>query len=133
MAALYLVPELFAYGFLQKILRFLQEQSIVWPLVIVIGPSLVTHVEIAYALVHWTSLNLVGAPVAASVSLCVDTEAIAYMFSYGLNAAISTRVSNELGAGLPIRAKNAMGVSLKLSLLVAVLLGLAIGFGHNTV
>ena len=41
-------------------------------------------------------------------------------------------MSNELGAGLPIRAKNAMGVSLKLSLLVAVILVLAVGFGHNT-
>ena len=43
----------------------------------------------------------------------------------------STRVSNELGAGHPNRAKNAIGVSLKLSLLVGVTLVLAIAFGHN--
>nr|POE84808.1 protein detoxification 19 [Quercus suber] len=54
------------------------------------------------------------------------------MFSYGLSAAVSTRVSNELGASLPDQAKNAMGVSLKLSLLVAFILVLAIGFGHKT-
>ena len=41
-------------------------------------------------------------------------------------------MSNELGAGLPNRAKNAMGVRLKLSLLVVVILVLAIGFGHKT-
>ncbi|KAK7830817.1 protein detoxification 19 [Quercus suber] len=200
----FLIPGLFAYGFLQNILRFLQTQSILWPLVIFTGLPLVIHAGIAYTLVHWTSLSFVGAPLAASVSLwlsvlmlamyvtctkkfehtwggfslesfqyilpslklallsaamvcleywafeilvllagllqnsetttsliamCVNTEAIAFMLSYGLSAA--TRVSNELGAGHPNRAKNAIGVSLKLSLLVGVTLVLAIAFGHN--
>jgi hypothetical protein len=40
-------------------------------------------------------------------------------------------VSNELGAGHPNRAKNAMAVSLKLSLLLGVTLVLVITFGHN--
>ena len=40
-------------------------------------------------------------------------------------------MSNELGAGHPNRAKNAISVSLKLSLLVGVRLVLAIAFGHN--
>ncbi|XP_075667969.1 protein DETOXIFICATION 19-like [Castanea sativa] len=201
-----LIPGLFAYGFLQNILRFLQTQSILWPLVISTGLPLVIHTGVAYALVHWTSLGFVGAPLAASVSLwlsvlmlamyvtctkrfehtwggfsvesfqyilpslklallsaamvcleywafdilvllagllpnsetatsliamCVSTDAIAFMLSYGLSAAASTRVSNELGAGHPNRAKNAIGVSLKLSLLVGVTLALAIAFGHN--
>ncbi|XP_050247605.1 protein DETOXIFICATION 18-like [Quercus robur] len=202
----FLIPGLFAYGFLQNIVRFLQTQSILWPLVIFTGLPLVIHTGIAYALVHWTSLSFVGAPLAASVSLwlsvlmlamyvtctkkvehtwggfslesfqyilpslklallsaamvcleywayeilvllagllqnsetttsliamCVNTEAISFMLSYGLSAAASTRVSNELGAGHPNRAKNAIGVSLKLSLLVGVTLVLAIAFGHN--
>ncbi|KAK4576787.1 hypothetical protein RGQ29_027361 [Quercus rubra] len=202
----FLIPGLFAYGFLQNILRFLQTQSILWPLVIFTGLPLVIHTGIAYALVHWTSLSFVGAPLAASVSLwlsvlmlamyvtctkkfehtwggyslesfqyiltnlklalpsaamvcleywafeilvllagllqntetttsliamCVNTEAISFMFAYGLSAAASTRVSNELGAGHPNLAKNAMGVSLKLSFLVGVTLVLAIAFGHN--
>ncbi|CDY17027.1 BnaA08g03910D [Brassica napus] len=33
------------------------------------------------------------------VAICVNTEAISYMLTYGLSAAASTRVSNELGAG----------------------------------
>uniref|UniRef100_A0A7N2MBF2 Protein DETOXIFICATION n=1 Tax=Quercus lobata TaxID=97700 RepID=A0A7N2MBF2_QUELO len=65
------------------------------------------------------------------IAMCVNTEAISFMLSYGLSAAASTRVSNELGAGHPNRAKNAIGVSLKLSLLVGVTLVLAIAFGHN--
>ncbi|GLT72146.1 hypothetical protein SLA2020_441020 [Shorea laevis] len=208
-AALYikfLIPGLFAYGFLQNMLRFLQTQSIVWPLVFFSGLPLVINAGIAYALVYWTALGFKGAPLAASISLwlsvislalyvtcakkfehtwegfslecfryiftnlklalpsaamvcleywafeilvllagllqnsetttsliamCVNTEAISYMFAYGLSAAASTRVSNELGAGKGNRAKNAMSVSLKLSLLLALTVVLALVLGHN--
>ncbi|KAI7732978.1 hypothetical protein M8C21_024970, partial [Ambrosia artemisiifolia] len=50
---------------------------------------------------------------------------------YGLSAAASTRVSNELGARNTERAKHAMTVTLKLSVLVALVIVLALGFGHN--
>jgi MATE family multidrug resistance protein len=43
----------------------------------------------------------------------------------------STRVSNELGAGQPERAKHAMGVTLKLSLLLGFCFVLMLLFGHN--
>lgn len=43
----------------------------------------------------------------------------------------STRVSNELGAGNPDKAKHAMKVTLKLSLILAVAVVLALGFGHD--
>jgi MATE family multidrug resistance protein len=43
----------------------------------------------------------------------------------------STRVSNELGAGQPERAKHAMGVTLKLSLLLGICFVLMLLFGHN--
>ncbi|XP_030511893.1 protein DETOXIFICATION 18-like [Rhodamnia argentea] len=208
-AALYmkfLIPGIFAYGILQNILRFLQTQSIVLPLVILSVVPLVIHIGIAYALVHWTVLGFEGAPLAASISLwlsvlvlaiyviwskrcknswdglsfesfsyiftnlrlalpsaamvcleywafeilvflagvmknsetttsliamCVNTETIAYMITYGLSAAASTRVSNELGAGNGDRARIAMAVTLKLSILLAVAFVLALAFGHN--
>lgn len=208
-AALYikfLIPGVFAYGFLQNILRFLQTQSILWPLVLFSGFPLVLNAGIAYALVYWTALGFKGAPIAASISLwlsflmlaiyvaysqqfkqtwegfslesfryilpnlklalpsaamvcleywafevlvllagllrnsetttsliamCVNTEAITFMFAYGLSAAASTRVSNELGAGNTNRAKNAMSVSVKLSFLLAVVVVLALALGHN--
>lgn len=208
-AALYikfLIPGLFAYGFLNNILRFLQTQSVVMPLIFLSVIPLVIHIGIAYGLVHWTALGFKGAPLAASISLwistlmlamyvvrskkmehtwtgfslesfhyvltdlklalpsaamvcleylafeilvllaglmpnselttsliamCVNTEAIAYMITYGLSAAASTRVSNELGAGNPDRAKNAMAVTLKLSVLLGFLVVLALALGHN--
>lgn len=66
------------------------------------------------------------------IAMCVNTEAIAFNFTYGLSAAASTRVSNELGAGRPNEAKHAMGVTLKLSVLLTATVLLALGFGHDT-
>ncbi|XP_057472812.1 protein DETOXIFICATION 18-like [Actinidia eriantha] len=202
----FLIPGLFAFGFLHNTLRFLQAQGVVLPLVFCSVFSLTFHFGIAYFLVHWTSLGFVGAALAVSISLwvaalmvgvyvffmkrfghtwngfsceafyhvvtnlklalpsaamvcledwafellvllaglmpnsemttsliamCVNTQSIAYMITYGLSAAASTRVSNELGAGNPGRAKHAMGVTLKLSLFLVLIVVWALGFGHN--
>ncbi|PWA42357.1 MATE efflux family protein [Artemisia annua] len=61
----------------------------------------------------------------------VNTEAITYMCTYGHSATTSTRVSNELGAKNINEAKHAMGVTLKLSVILALAIILALGFGHN--
>ncbi|KAL3652570.1 hypothetical protein CASFOL_002251 [Castilleja foliolosa] len=202
----YLIPGLVAYGVLQNILRFLQTQSVVMPLVVCSLVPVALHVGIAYGLVYWTTLKYRAAPLAASISLwisvlmlglyvikadkfkqtwtglssesfghvysnfklalpsaamvcleywafeilvllaglmpnseistsliamCVNTEAICYMVAIGLSAAASTRVSNELGAGKPDRARRAMGVTLKLTVVLAVCVVLALSFGHN--
>ncbi|KAM2049199.1 hypothetical protein ACFX1T_007637 [Malus domestica] len=202
----FLIPGLFAYAFLQNMLRFLQTQSIyVTPMVFSVI-VIVIHIGITYGFVHWTTLGFKGAPLAASVSLwisvlmlaftvnctksfestwegfsfesfdyvltglklalpsatmecleewafeilvfmgglmpnsakntsllamCVNTQEIGYMVTYGLSAAASTRVSNELGAGNPDRAKNAMVVNLKLSVLLSFAIILALVCGHN--
>ncbi|MCD7468609.1 hypothetical protein HAX54_006973 [Datura stramonium] len=202
----FLIPGLFAYAFLQNIVRFLQAQSIILPLAC-FAPfaSLVVHIGIAYALVHWTNLAFRGAPLAASISfwisfvtlslyvlfskrfshigearglssepllhllsnlklalpsagmVCLEywafeilvllaglmpnsetttsvvtqCETIAYMISYGLSAAASTRVSNEIGAGNIGKAKQAMGVTLKLAILAALIADMGLGFGHK--
>ncbi|XP_031110642.1 protein DETOXIFICATION 19-like [Ipomoea triloba] len=202
----FLIPGLFAYGFVQNLLRFLQTQTVVLPLVVCSMVPLVIHIGIAYVLVRLTSLGFKGAPLAASISLwiaflmlsayvmfsekfkhtwtgfsfesfdhiyktlklalpsaamvcleycafeilvllagimpnseittslvamCVNTEAIAYMIAYGLSAAASTRVSNELGAGNPNQAKHAMFVALKLCILLAIATALFLIFGHD--
>ncbi|XP_039170295.1 protein DETOXIFICATION 18, partial [Eucalyptus grandis] len=79
-AALYmkfLIPGIFAYGILQNILRFLQTQSIVFPLVMLSVVPFVIHIGIAYALVHGTVLGFEGAPLAASISLWLSVLALA--------------------------------------------------------
>uniref|UniRef100_A0A9I9DIX9 Protein DETOXIFICATION n=1 Tax=Cucumis melo TaxID=3656 RepID=A0A9I9DIX9_CUCME len=174
----FLIPGLFAYGLLQNIMRFLQTQSVVMPLVFFSAVPMFIHIPIAYALVHCTRLGFSGAPLAASISLWVaclilaiysfklkasysissnvvfgvlggrgygflsradakpgnndNTQTIAYMITCGLSAAVSTRVSNELGAGNFDKAKTAMFATLKLSVLLPLLVVLALAFGHNT-
>ncbi|XP_043701905.1 protein DETOXIFICATION 18-like isoform X1 [Telopea speciosissima] len=209
MAAIYmkhLIPGLFAYGFLQCILRFLQTQTVIIPLVVCSVVPLAIHVGITYTLVVLTPLGFRGAPLAATISLwisflmlalyvnyadkfkhtwegflmesfhyvlpslklavpsavmvcleywafeilvliagllpnsetstsliamCVNTEAVIFNITYGFSAAVSTRVSNELGAGNTDRAKNSITVTFKLSIILALTVILALAFGHD--
>jgi MATE family multidrug resistance protein len=74
----FLIPGLFAYNILQNMLRFLQTQSIVMPLVILSAIPALVHVGITYGFVEWTSLNFIGGPIATSISLWIphDSEHI---------------------------------------------------------
>ncbi|CAK7327780.1 unnamed protein product [Dovyalis caffra] len=64
-------------------------------------------------------------------AICVNTEEIAYMGTSDLSAAASTRVSDELGAGNPDKAKHAKATTLKLSVLLALLIVLPLVIGHD--
>ncbi|XP_074318943.1 protein DETOXIFICATION 19-like [Silene latifolia] len=202
----HLIPGIFAFGIFQNMMRFLQTQSVVWPLVICSTIPLLGHIGLVYVLVRLTPLGFRGAPIAISVSLwisvamimvyvstskklkgtwrgmskecfgfvfvnlklalssaamvCLEywafeflilaagllpnsetstsivamsigTQSISYSITYGLSAATSTRVSNELGAMRPDLAKHAMGVTMKLSIALTAIILLALGFGHE--
>ncbi|XP_021896717.1 protein DETOXIFICATION 18-like isoform X2 [Carica papaya] len=203
----YLIPSLFAYGFIQNVLRFLQTQSLVLPLMVCSMLPVGIHFGVVYALVHKTQLGYRGAPLAVSISMwisifllagyvswakklkqtwqgfsmesffhvfsylklalysaamvcleywtfeilvflaglmenpemttsviamCVNTETISYMLTYGLSAAASTRVANELGAGNPDKAKRAMSLTLKFSIFLACIVIILLDAGHKT-
>ena len=84
-AALYmkfLIPSVFAYGFVQNILRFLQTQSVVRPLVLFSAIPLVIHIGITYCLVHLTSLGFKGAPLAASITMWISFLMLAMYVMY---------------------------------------------------
>ncbi|KAE8674473.1 hypothetical protein F3Y22_tig00111754pilonHSYRG00095 [Hibiscus syriacus] len=170
-AAMYLrhlIPGLFAYGFLQNILRFLQAQSVVMPLVWFSILPMVSHFGIVYILVNWTSTGVKGASMAASISLWILFVSLAMYVTctkqlkqtwkdcrlnhfvtfyipqsgppFCSNELVhenewhlydSTRVANELGGGNPEKAKSAMAVTLKLSTILTLAIGLALAFGHN--
>ncbi|KAK9688882.1 hypothetical protein RND81_09G018300 [Saponaria officinalis] len=202
----HLIPGIFAFGIFQNIMRFLQTQSLVWPLVVCSTLPLLFHVGLVYFLVRFTSLGFRGAPLAISISLwvsvlmilvyvicartlrktwtglskesfgyvlvnlklalasaamicleywafeflilvagllpnsetstsvvamCIGTQSIAYNITYGLSAATSTRVSNELGAMRPDVAKHAMKVTMKLSIALTTIMLLALGIWHK--
>ncbi|KAK8507399.1 hypothetical protein V6N13_141420 [Hibiscus sabdariffa] len=183
----YLIPGLFAYGLLQNIMRFLQTQSIVMPLVVFSVIPLGVHFGIVYCLVNKTSLGFKGAPMAASISIWISFLLLAMyvvfankfnntwqglsfepfhyiirnlklalpsaamiclacwafeilVFLAGLMPkpetttsliVICSRITNELGAGNPNRAKHAMAVALMLSVLVALVVVLTLVLGHD--
>ncbi|TVU32461.1 hypothetical protein EJB05_24192, partial [Eragrostis curvula] len=62
----------------------------------------------------------------AVLSICLNTNSLAFMAPLALGAAISTRVSNELGAGRPQAARLATRVVMLMALTVGVLEGLVV-------
>lgn len=52
----------------------------------------------------------------SSVAICLTTASLLYMIPYGIGAAASTRVGNELGAGRPQAAHGAVAVAVSLGL-----------------
>nr|GEW62377.1 protein DETOXIFICATION 18-like [Tanacetum cinerariifolium] len=163
-------------------LRFLQTQSIVSPLVLCSVAPLILHIGITYVLVDWTSLAYVGAPLAVSISLWISVFMLAgyVLFNIkfketwrGFSMEAFNHVFVSLKLALPSAAmvcleywafellvllaglfpnseittsliamcvnteaiaymsKHAMGVTLKLSVILALAVVLALGFGHN--
>ncbi|KAG0496141.1 hypothetical protein HPP92_000709 [Vanilla planifolia] len=202
----YMIPGLFAYGFIQCILRFCQTQSVVTPLVLFSVIPLTLHAFLTYLLAYVLGFGFTATSLSASISLwasllmllvyiklsknfeitwgglsieafqyvlpnmklavpsavmvcfeywffeflvlmagwlpnseestsliamCVNTESIAYMITYGFSAAVSTRVSNEIGRGNINKAKKAVLTTLKLSIFLAAAVALLLGLCHD--
>lgn len=81
----YLAPGLFAYGFIQCLLRFLQTQTVVMPLVICSIFPLLINAGFAYLFVYHTPLGYKGAPLAATVSLWVSFIMLAVYVNFSKN------------------------------------------------
>ncbi|XP_059303425.1 protein DETOXIFICATION 16-like [Lycium ferocissimum] len=199
--ALYFIPGVFAYGLLQCVVRFLQTQSIVIPMVLCAGVTTLIHILVCWILVFKSGLGGKGAALANSISywlnflflalyikfspscaktwtglskealkdmltfiklaipsaimvclemwsfelmvllsgllpnpqletsvlsICLNTAATVWMIPFGLSSAISTRVSNELGAGHPQTARLALYVVLAVAVIEGLVLGLVV-------
>nr|XP_023892684.1 protein DETOXIFICATION 12-like [Quercus suber] len=180
---MWLVPALFAYATLQPLIRYLQTQSLVKPMLISSFVILCFHIPLCWVLVFKSGLGNLGAALAMGISywlnvillglyvkyssackktlvpiskelfqgtgeffrfaipsaimvclewwsfellillsgllpnpqletsvlsVCLNTIATLYTIPYGLGAAASTRISNELGAGNPQAARVAV-------------------------
>ncbi|KAG6627572.1 hypothetical protein I3843_15G117500 [Carya illinoinensis] len=196
--ACFMIPSLFAYGLLQCLVKFLQTQNIVFPMMLSSGITTLLHVLICWILVFKTGLGDRGAALANSISywinvlllvlyvklssscaktwsgfskealhnictflklaipsavmvclemwsfemmvllsgllpdpkletsvlsICLNTAATVWMIPFGLSCAISTRVSNELGAGHPEAARLAVRVVFVMALTEGILVG----------
>ncbi|XP_057519341.1 protein DETOXIFICATION 16-like [Amaranthus tricolor] len=204
--AQFLIPALFAYGLLYSILRFLQTQNIVFPMMLSSGVSTLIHLPVCWILVFKSGLGNRGAALAIGISYWVNVILLAFyvkfsgscsqtwtgfssealydlisyvklsipsacmvclemwsfelmvllagllpnptletsvlsislntagtiwMIPFGLSGAVSTRVSNELGAGRPQAAQLAVLVVLLIAISEGILVGMVLIFIRN--
>ncbi|GLJ11086.1 hypothetical protein SUGI_0142580 [Cryptomeria japonica] len=195
--ARWMIPSLFGYAALQPLVRFLQSQSIVFPMMLCSAITLCFHVPMCWLLVFKSGLGNKGAALANSISywvnvillllyikispackrtwtsftwealhdikhflklaipsafmiclqwwsfeilillsgllpnpkletsvlsICLNTSSLAYMIPFGFSAAVSTRVSNELGAGRSHAARLAVYVVFFIAITEAVMI-----------
>ncbi|KAK3036530.1 hypothetical protein RJ639_030971, partial [Escallonia herrerae] len=181
--SIWLIPALYAYAILQLLVRYLQTQSLIFPMLLSSTAALCFHIPVCWALVfklklgnsggalaiglsYWINVILLGlyvryssacektrisfskevipsmreffhfaVPSAAMVclewwsfeivillsgllpnpqletsvlSICLTVAALHYFIPYAFGSAASTRISNELGAGNPEAARDAI-------------------------
>ncbi|KAH9650398.1 protein DETOXIFICATION 12 [Citrus sinensis] len=127
---IWLLPALFAYAAMQALIRYFQSQSLIIPMFLSSYAALCLHISICWGLffhfaipsavmvcLEWWSFELLilmsgllpNPQLETSVlSVCLSTIQTLSAIPYGLGAAASTRVSNELGAGNVQRARVAV-------------------------
>ncbi|XXG83822.1 hypothetical protein AAC387_Pa10g1489 [Persea americana] len=148
--ARWMIPCIFAYGLLQCHVRFLQTQNIVFPM---FSPAckktwtgfskealhdvfnfirLAIPSAVMVCLQFWSFELLVllsgllpNPKLETSVlSISLNTCSMLFMIPFGLGGAVSTRVSNELGAGRPQTVRLAVMVVVVVAVTVGVIVGL---------
>ncbi|XP_019707049.1 protein DETOXIFICATION 12 isoform X2 [Elaeis guineensis] len=194
--AAWMIPGLFAYATAQPLIKFLQSQSLILPMLLSSMTTLCLHIPLCWVMVFKSGLGNVGAALSISISywlnvfmlvlyirysasckatrspiskecfrgineflklalpsavmiclewwsfellvllsgllpnpeletsvlsICLTSISMLYTIPYGLGAAASTRVSNELGAGNPQRARLAVRVVMFIAVTEAIL------------
>ncbi|KAL3686058.1 hypothetical protein R1sor_004080 [Riccia sorocarpa] len=72
-----LIPGLFAYAFLQPLVKFLQTQSAVNAMAVMSAITLVTHVPLCYLLIYHFGLGFRGAAIANGISQWINVLCLA--------------------------------------------------------
>ncbi|XP_039116331.1 protein DETOXIFICATION 10-like [Dioscorea cayenensis subsp. rotundata] len=199
--ALWLIPALFAYAITQTMMKFLQSQSLILPMLLSSIATLCFHIPLCLFMVFKSGLGFVGAALSISISywlnvlilglyikysdsckatrtsfslksfkrineflrfavpsavmiclewwsfellillsgllpnpqletsvlsICLNSIAFLYTIPYGVGAAASTRISNELGAGNPHGARLAVRVALLITVAEALTVSMTV-------
>ncbi|XP_042504401.1 protein DETOXIFICATION 17-like isoform X2 [Macadamia integrifolia] len=74
----WLIPSLFAHGIIQCMIRFLQAQNIVFPMMITSGITALLHILICWLLVYKSSFGMRGAALAISISYWINVLLLAF-------------------------------------------------------
>ncbi|GLT60378.1 hypothetical protein SLA2020_331460 [Shorea laevis] len=91
-----MVPSLFAYSFLQCLVRFLQAQYIVFPTMLCSGITTLFHIPVRWALVFKSGLGSRGAAFANAISHWLNVLLLAFYVQFSPSCAKTwTGFSNE--------------------------------------
>ncbi|CAI0463307.1 unnamed protein product [Linum tenue] len=157
--SIYMLPQLFAYAVNFPIAKFLQSQSKIMAMAVISTVALVLHTFFSWLLMLKLGWGMVGAAVVLNGSclevwyfmalilfagylknaeVAVDALSISMnilgwtvMVALGINAAISVRVSNELGAAHPRTARFSLVVAVISSFLTGLLISLILFIAKN--
>lgn len=99
--AMWLIPVLYSYAALQPIIRYLQMQSIIFPMLISSGATLCFHVFLSWVMVYKTSLKNVGAALAMDISIWLNVGILSLYVKYSPSCA-KTRapITTEIFQGI---------------------------------
>lgn len=78
----WMIPGLFAYGILQCLIRFLQTQNIVLPMMVTSGVTFVLHVFLCWLLVFELGFGIRGAAMANAASYWINVLFLALYISF---------------------------------------------------
>ncbi|KAF9623474.1 hypothetical protein IFM89_003058 [Coptis chinensis] len=70
--AMWSIPSLLAYAILQPVVKYLQCQSLILPMLLSSSAALCIHVPLCWVLVHKSGLGVVGAALAIDISYCLN-------------------------------------------------------------
>ncbi|XP_028083207.1 protein DETOXIFICATION 16-like [Camellia sinensis] len=108
--ARFMIPSIFAYALLQCLVKFLQTQNIVFPMMISSGITTLIHLLVCWALVFKTDLGLRGAALANSISYWTNVVLLALYVKFssscaktwtGLSKEALHDILNFLGLAIP--------------------------------
>ena len=80
--ARFMIPSLFAYGLVQCLVRFLQTQNIVFPMMVSCGFTALLHILICWVLVFKSGLGNRGAALANSISYWINVILLALYIKF---------------------------------------------------
>lgn len=85
--ARFMIPSLFAYGLLQCLVKFLQTQNIVFPMMISSGIATLLHILLCWILVFKSGLGSRGAALANSISYWINVLLLAIYVKFSSSCA----------------------------------------------
>lgn len=80
--ARFMIPSIFSYGLLQCLVRFLQTQNIVFPMMLCSGITALIHILLCWVLVFKSNLGSRGAALANSISYWINVMLMALYIKF---------------------------------------------------